>query len=137
MPHRKHLLGGKKIDPPPIGPDTSLIDLIDLTFNAYNAARFREGCHLFTRRMLSGDAIVGVSLSGALSPAGLGMAAIVPLMRAGFIDWVVSTGANLYHDMHFGIGWRCGADRQTSTIGNCARKGSFGSTTSCSTTTCC
>ena len=104
MAHRKHLLGGKKIDPPPIGPDTSLIDLIDLTFNAYNAARFREGCHLFTQRMLSDDAIVGVSLSGALSPAGLGMAAIVPLMRAGFIDWVVSTGANLYHDMHFGIG---------------------------------
>jgi deoxyhypusine synthase len=24
-------------------------------------------------------------------------------MKAGFIDWVVSTGANLYHDLHFGL----------------------------------
>jgi deoxyhypusine synthase len=32
------------------------------------------------------------------------MAAIIPLMRAGFVDWIVSTGANLYHDTHFGIG---------------------------------
>jgi deoxyhypusine synthase len=104
MAHHKHWLRGQPIDPPPIGPDTSLVDLIDTTFNAYNAARFREGCHLFAERMLADDVIVGVSLSGAMTPAGLGMAAIVPLMKAGFIDWVVSTGANLYHDMHFGIG---------------------------------
>src|SRR5207244_7648173 len=38
------------------------------------------------------------------TPAGVGMAAIIPLMRAGFVDWIVSTGANLYHDTHFGIG---------------------------------
>jgi deoxyhypusine synthase len=54
--------------------------------------------------MLAEDVVVGMSVSGALTPAGLGMAAIVPLMRAGFVDWIVSTGANLYHDMHFGIG---------------------------------
>jgi deoxyhypusine synthase len=29
---------------------------------------------------------------------------IIPLLRAGFVDWVVSTGANLYHDAHFGLG---------------------------------
>jgi len=97
-------LHGSKIDPPPIDGEISLVDLIDQTFNAYNAARLREGCHLYTRRMLENDVVVGVSLSGALTPAGLGMAAIVPLMQAGFIDWIVSTGANLYHDMHFGIG---------------------------------
>lgn len=104
MAHDKHFLKGKNIDPPPIGPDISLVDLIDQTFNAYNAARFREACHLFTERMLAEDVVVGVSLSGAMTPAGLGMAAIVPLMRAGFIDWMVSTGANLYHDIHFGMG---------------------------------
>ncbi|MFL5600058.1 MAG: homospermidine biosynthesis protein, partial [Gemmatimonadaceae bacterium] len=27
-----------------------------------------------------------------------------PLMEAGFVDWIVSTGANLYHDAHFGLG---------------------------------
>jgi deoxyhypusine synthase len=102
--HKKHFLHGKSIDPPPIGPSMSLVDLVDQTFNAYNAARFREACHLFTDRMLAEDSVVGMSLSGAMTPAGLGMAAIVPMIEAGFIDWIVSTGANLYHDMHFGIG---------------------------------
>jgi deoxyhypusine synthase len=103
--HPKHRhLGGKKIEPPPIDAHISLEDLIYQTFNAYNAARFREACHLYTRKMLAGDVLVGMSVSGALTPAGLGMAAIIPLMRAGFVDWIVSTGANLYHDMHFGIG---------------------------------
>jgi len=32
------------------------------------------------------------------------MSTIIPLMRAGFLDWIVSTGANLYHDAHFGLG---------------------------------
>ena len=104
MAHNKHFLHGKNIDPPQIEPGTSIVDLVDETFNAYNAARFREACHLFTQRFLEDDVVVGMSLSGAMTPAGLGMAAIVPLMRAGFIDWMVSTGANLYHDMHFGLG---------------------------------
>jgi deoxyhypusine synthase len=47
---------------------------------------------------------IGVSLTGALTPAGLGMSALIPLIEAGFIDWIVSTGANLYHDTHFGLG---------------------------------
>jgi deoxyhypusine synthase len=46
-----------------------------------------------------------VTLTGALTPTGLGTAALVPLIRAGLIDWVVSTGANLYHDMHRSLGF--------------------------------
>jgi deoxyhypusine synthase len=45
-----------------------------------------------------------MSLTGAMTPAGLGMSTIIPLIEAGFIDWIVSTGANLYHDAHFGLG---------------------------------
>src|SRR5947208_751283 len=72
------------------------------------AAR-RELCMIqsqdvFGERMLDDDVTVGMSLSGAMTPAGIGMAAIIPLMRAGFVDWIVSTGANLYHDTHFGLG---------------------------------
>jgi deoxyhypusine synthase len=104
MEKRSRFLHGQRIEPPAIDANISIVDLIDKTFNAYNAARFREACHLFTERMLADDVTVGVSLSGAMTPAGLGMAAIIPLMRAGFIDWIVSTGANLYHDTHFGIG---------------------------------
>src|SRR3989475_35867 len=54
--------------------------------------------------MLEDDVTVGMSLTGAMTPAGLGMSTIIPLFEAGFIDWGVSTGANLYHDAHFGLG---------------------------------
>ena len=54
--------------------------------------------------MLSPDVTVGLSITGALTPAGLGMSALIPLIEAGFVDWIISTGANLYHDTHFGLG---------------------------------
>src|SRR5881396_512023 len=104
MKNKSRFLRGQPIEPPAIDANISIVDLIDNTFNAYNAARFREACQLFAGRMLADDVTVGMSLSGAMTPAGIGMAAIIPLMRAGFIDWIVSTGANLYHDTHFGIG---------------------------------
>lgn len=97
-------MGGKRIDPQPITRETALADLIDESFLAYNAARLREACQLFTQKMLEPDVTVGVSITGALTPAGLGISALIPLIKAGFIDWIISTGANLYHDTHFGIG---------------------------------
>src|SRR2546427_9689106 len=104
MKNKSRFLRGQPIEPPAIDANISIVALIDKTFNAYNAARFREACQLFVERMLADDVTVGMSLSGAMTPAGIGMAAIIPLMRAGFVDWIVSTGANLYHDTHFGIG---------------------------------
>jgi deoxyhypusine synthase len=97
-------LKGKRIAPPPIGPDMAAADLIEHAFLAYNAGRLREGCRLFVEKMLADEVTIGVSLTGALTPAGLGMSALIPLIEAGFIDWIVSTGANLYHDTHFGLG---------------------------------
>ena len=97
-------LRGRRIDPQPITGSTKLPDLIDSTFVAYNAARLREACWLFSQKMLEPDVTVGVTLTGALTPAGLGMSALIPMIKAGFIDWIISTGANFYHDTHFGIG---------------------------------
>ncbi len=97
-------LSGRRIDPRPIAGGETVADLVDETFLAYNAGRLREACQLFTRKMLEPDVTVGLSLTGALTPAGLGISALIPLMRAGFVDWVITTGANLYHDTHFGIG---------------------------------
>jgi deoxyhypusine synthase len=93
-----------RIDPRPIDAQITVTELVDRTFLAYNAARLREACQLFTWRMLEDDVTIGMSLTGALTPAGLGMAAIIPLIEHGFVDWIVSTGANLYHDTHFGLG---------------------------------
>ena len=97
-------LSGKKIDPPAIGNDMSITQLIDETFLAYNGGRLREACRLYATRMLEENVTIGMSLTGALTPAGLNRSSLIPLIEAGFVDWIVSTGANLYHDTHFGIG---------------------------------
>ncbi len=97
-------LKGQRIDPRRINGTESVAELIEGTFLAYNAARLREACQLFTEKMLEPDVTVGLSITGALTPAGLGMSALIPLIEAGFVDWIISTGANLYHDTHFGLG---------------------------------
>ena len=97
-------LSGPRISPPAITGRETAAELIDQAFLAYNAARLREGARLLVERMLDDDVTVALSVTGALTPAGLGMSALIPLMEAGFVDWIVSTGANLYHDTHFGLG---------------------------------
>jgi deoxyhypusine synthase len=97
-------LRGPRIEPDSITGQEKAADLIDNAFLAYNAGRLREACRLFAEKMLERDVTIGLTLTGALTPAGLGMAAIIPLMEAGFVDWIISTGANLYHDTHFGLG---------------------------------
>ncbi|HEX5387181.1 MAG TPA: deoxyhypusine synthase [Gemmatimonadales bacterium] len=97
-------LRGQRIEPRAVTGTETAADLIDNAFLAYNAGRLREGCQLFVERMLAPDATVGMSLTGAMTPAGLGMSCLVPLMEAGFVDWIISTGANLYHDAHFALG---------------------------------
>jgi len=105
LPHRHKFLSGPRILPKGIKGKEKAADLVDGTFLAYNAARLREGCRLFTERMLEPDVTIGMSLSGALTPAGLGCSSIVPLIEAGFVDWIVATGANLYHDLHFALNY--------------------------------
>ncbi len=104
QPKKPSHLAGPRIEPPAITGRESAADLIDRAFLAYNGARLREGARLLAERMLEPDVTVGLSVTGALTPAGLGMSALIPLVRAGFVDWIVSTGANLYHDTHFGLG---------------------------------
>jgi deoxyhypusine synthase len=103
-PRFLHRISHKRIDPPALSGQMPLTHLIEEAFLSYNAGRLREACRLFATRMLAEDSTVGLSLSGALTPAGLGMSCLVPLVEAGFLDWIVSTGANLYHDTHFALG---------------------------------
>jgi len=100
-PRKNKYLAGKKVAPNGLTGKESLPDVIDQVFLAYNGARLREGCELLATKMLQPDVTVGLTLAGALNPAGLGRSCVVPLIKAGFVDWIVATGANLYHDMHF------------------------------------
>ena len=100
----KPRLAGAEINPEAVRGDMTAADLIDTSFLAYNGRKLRDACRLFAERMLDPEVVVGMSVTGALTPAGLGMSCLIPLIENGFIDWMVSTGANLYHDTHFGIG---------------------------------
>jgi deoxyhypusine synthase len=92
-----------RLNPRGIGKNISAADLIEETFLAYNGGRLREAAKLLTEKMLPKDGVIGMSVTGALTPAGLGKSCLIPLLRAGFVDWVVATGANLYHDLHYGL----------------------------------
>lgn len=78
--------------------------LIDEGFQAFNAARLGEACRIFTDRMLrpENDTTIALTVAGALTPAGLG-GCIVELMERGLVDFIISTGANLYHDLHYAL----------------------------------
>src|SRR5258707_11683062 len=101
--HKKKYMVGKRIMPKNLTGKEKLSYIVDEAFLAYNSVRLKEACQLFTDRMLDADVTIGMSISGALTPAGLGCSCIIPLIKAGFVDWIVSTGANLYHDMHFAL----------------------------------
>lgn len=94
----------QKITPAPMPNSIDVVSLIDHYFTAYNAARLREVCQLLSREVMQAGVTVGLTLSGAMTPAGLGGSVLAPLMRNGLIDYMISTGANLYHDIHYGLG---------------------------------
>ncbi|MGC3957224.1 MAG: deoxyhypusine synthase [Verrucomicrobiota bacterium] len=104
-PQKKKYMSGKRIQPKNLTGKEKLTYVIDECFLAYNSARLKEACQLFTDKMLEQDVTIGMTLTGALTPAGLGCSSVIPLIKAGFVDWIVSTGANLYHDMHFALNY--------------------------------
>ncbi len=104
QPTQSDYLSGPQILPHRIYPNMTVAELIDQQFQAYNAARLYEAAHLYAEEMLAPekDVTVGLTMAGALTPAGLG-GCILTLMEYGFVDFIISTGANLYHDMHHAL----------------------------------
>ena len=101
-PGKGRYLSGTRILPTALNKKSSITDLID-NLDAYNGGRIRAACQLMRDRYAGADVTIGLSLAGALTPAGLGPSAIVPLMNHGFVDWIVATGANMYHDIHYAL----------------------------------
>jgi deoxyhypusine synthase len=79
-------------------------DLIEHGFQAFNAGRLSEACHIFVDKMLAAenDTTIGLTIAGAMTPAGLG-GCVNELMERGLVDFLISTGANLYHDLHYAL----------------------------------
>lgn len=105
--HRKSSCPGGRapMDPGPLNSGMTVDQVIERSMFAFNAGTFRHACELFAKHIARRDVRIGVSLAGALVPAGIGRSCLIPLIKAGFIDWIVSTGANLYHDIHLALGY--------------------------------
>jgi len=78
--------------------------LVDEGFQAFNAGRLSEACAIFTKKMLdpAEDTTIGLTVAGAMTPAGLG-GCVIEMMDRGLVDFIISTGANLYHDLHYAL----------------------------------
>jgi deoxyhypusine synthase len=103
-PDQSDYLSGPQIVPRRVHPNMTVAELIDQQYQAYNAARLNEAARLYVEQMLvpENDVTIGLTMAGALTPAGLG-GCILTLLEYGFVDFIVSTGANLYHDMHYAL----------------------------------
>ena len=100
MNHDRHSFSGKKIDPPEISANMSISEMIDLFRNTgYNARRLAEAADIL-KKMVESNATICLTISGALTPIGFGKM-IATMIENGFVDWIVTTGANAYHDLHF------------------------------------
>lgn len=99
---KNQYLSGTRVLPKPVTKKSSLPSVID-NMDAYNGGRLRAACQLMRDKYSQKDVTIGLSIAGALTPAGLGPSTIIPLMNHGFVDWLVATGANMYHDMHFAL----------------------------------
>ena len=113
MPHRapgapgqraSNYLAGKPIKYYRPGGSAEVRHLIENGFQAFNAGRLSEACHIFADKMLApeNDTTIGLTVAGALTPAGLG-GCVIELIDRGLVDFIISTGANLYHDLHYAL----------------------------------
>ena len=102
--HANQYLSGKAIKYYRPRGSAEVRELIDNGFQAFNAGRLSEACHIFAEKMLApdNDTTIGLTVAGALTPAGLG-GCVIEMMDRGLVDFVISTGANLYHDLHYAL----------------------------------
>ena len=99
-PGRQTWLTGQSIEPLALPGNENVADFIDNVYggSGFNARRLAEGARLFSR-MIDDDATIALTLAGAMTPIGMS-GPIISLIEAGFLDLIISTGANLYHDLH-------------------------------------
>jgi deoxyhypusine synthase len=105
-PHlRQQFDRARDVRPRPITGKETPVDIITQMFPAYVGRQERRAYELM-KRSVTEDCAVFLTLSGAMTPAGLHQSSLIPLIERGIIDCITTTGANLYHDAHRIIGHR-------------------------------
>jgi deoxyhypusine synthase len=88
------------IDPLQLRGNEAVADFIDNVYarSGFNARRLAEGAQLY-RHMLEKNATVCLTVAGAMTPIGMS-GVFISLIESGFVDFIIATGANVYHDLH-------------------------------------
>lgn len=98
-----HGFDGRDIPYMRLDPRMTISDLVEAyAASGYNGRSLGEAAKLYLEMIRSG-ATICLTISGALSPVGLG-GAVRSLIERGFVDWIITTGANVYHEDHFAWG---------------------------------
>jgi deoxyhypusine synthase len=100
---RKAYARARSVDPRPITGKERPEELLAHAFPAYVGRQERTAFELM-QRSLKEDASVFLTLSGAMTPAGLHQSCLIPLVERGILSVLTTTGANLYHDAHRVLG---------------------------------
>lgn len=99
-PHEFH---GRDIPHVKLEPGMDIGDLVDVfEGSGFNGRKLGEAAKLYSR-MIREDATICLTVSGAMTPVGFG-GIIKTLIERGFVDWIITTGANVYHEDHFAWG---------------------------------
>ncbi|KFM21076.1 Deoxyhypusine synthase-like protein, partial [Marine Group I thaumarchaeote SCGC AAA799-B03] len=99
-PHKFH---GKDIPHIKLDPKMTIEDLVNVfASSGFNGRQLGEAAKLYAK-MIKENATICLTVSGAMTPVGFG-GIIKTLIERGFVDWIVTTGANVYHEDHFAWG---------------------------------
>jgi deoxyhypusine synthase len=99
-PHKFH---GKDIPHIKLDPKMTIEDLVDVfASSGFNGRQLGEAAKLYAK-MIEDDVTICLTVAGAMTPVGFG-GIIKTLIERGFVDWIVTTGANVYHEDHFAWG---------------------------------
>jgi deoxyhypusine synthase len=95
-----HNFKGKDIPHLKIKPNMGIDDLVEIfASTGYNARQLGDAAKLYCK-MIEDDATICLTIAGAMTPVGFG-GLFKSLIERGFVDWIISTGANVYHEDHF------------------------------------
>ena len=98
MKHLSKKFVGKRVETDPITGSETTAELFDKAFGAYVGRELRDGYEII-KRMIEKDHTIVLAISGAMTPADFGASCIIPFIKAGFVDIITTTGANIYHDV--------------------------------------
>src|SRR3990167_1640767 len=98
-----HHFRGRNIPHIKLDPKMKIEDLIEVyAGSGYNGRKLGEAAKVYSK-MIQQDATICLTVAGAMTPVGFG-GIIKSLIERGFVDWIITTGANVYHEDHFAWG---------------------------------